>query len=424
MVRRLKTVGSIEPSNVDKKSVEGQASVMLCNYTHVYNNERITPELDFMPATATTEQVRRFTLRQGDVLVTKDSESWTDIAVPALVQSDLPDVLCGYHLALVRPREDCLGAFLARAFSAIGLRDQFRVAASGVTRFGLSGDAISTALFAIPPVEERRAIVAFLDSETARIDALIARKERLIDLLEEKRTVLITRAVTRGLDPNVQMMESGVEWLGEIPAHWVVRRLKTLIADPITDGPHETPEFLNDGVPFLSVDGIQEGELIFEGCRYISEAAHKKYWKKCAPRRDDILLGKAASTGKIARVKVDFEFSVWSPLALIRADHSEVWPGFLEYALKSAATQAQIDVLCTSNTQKNISMQDIPVLVVCVAELREQRAIAAFLDRETASIDAMAARVRDAIDRLKELRTALVSAAVTGKIDVRDDVAA
>jgi type I restriction enzyme S subunit len=115
--------------------------------------------------------------------------------------------------------------------------------------------------------------------------------------------------------------DSGVEWLGEVPVDWEVRRLKTLISEPITDGPHETPEFLLEGIPFLSVDGIQEGELVFDGCRYIAEAAHKEYRRKCAPRREDILLGKAASTGKIARVKVDFEFSVWSPLALIRANH-------------------------------------------------------------------------------------------------------
>ena len=211
--------------------------------------------------------------------------------------------------------------------------------------------------------------------------------------------------------------DSGVEWLGEIPADWEVRRLKTLISDPITDGPHETPEFLPEGIPFLSVDGIQEGELVFGGCRCISEVAHKEYRRKCAPRRDDILLGKAASTGKIARVKVDFEFSVWSPLALIRPDHTEARSEFLEYALKSAATQAQIDVLCTTNTQKNISMRDIPVLVVCVAPLPQQHAIAAFLDRETARIDALVAKKERLIELLQEKRTALITRAVTKGLD-------
>lgn len=217
--------------------------------------------------------------------------------------------------------------------------------------------------------------------------------------------------------PYPDYKDSGVEWLGEIPADWSVRRLKTLISEPITDGPHETPDFLIDGVPFLSVDGIQEGELVFEGCRYISEAAHREYRRKCAPRRDDILLGKAASTGKIARVKVDFEFGVWSPLALIRPNEVEVWPTFLEYALKSMATQAQIDVLCTSSTQKNISMRDIPILVVCLAGLQEQRAIASFLDLETAKIDALVAKKERLILLLQEKRTSLITRAVTKGLD-------
>ncbi len=224
-------------------------------------------------------------------------------------------------------------------------------------------------------------------------------------------------ASLRRYKPYPSYKDSGVKWLGEIPADWQVRRLKTLISEPITDGPHETPEFLPEGIPFLSVDGIQEGELVFDGCRYISEAAHKEYRRKCAPRCDDILLGKAASTGKIARVKVGFEFGVWSPLALIRPDCARVRSDFLEYALKSAATQAQIDILCTSNTQKNISMRDIPILVVCVAPLPQQRAIAAFLDRETAKIDALVAKKERVIELLQEKRTALITRAVTKGLD-------
>ena len=150
-VRRLKTIASVDLSNVDKKSVEGQTPVRLCNYIDVYYNEHITNRIEFMPATATPEQARRFKLQIGDVLVTKDSESWTDIAVPAVVTEELQDVLCGYHLALARPMTSTLnGRFLARSFSAIGLRDQFWVAANGVTRFGLSSDAIRTGVFMVP----------------------------------------------------------------------------------------------------------------------------------------------------------------------------------------------------------------------------------------------------------------------------------
>ena len=198
-------MASVQLSNVDKKSKAGQVPVKLCNYVDVYYNDRITAELEFMNATATPEQARRFLLRIGNVVITKDSESWDDIAVPAVVAEDLTDVLCGYHLAQIKPRPDLDGRFLARQFSAIGVRDQFHIAANGITRFGLGGDAIRTGLFPIAPVEEQRAIAAFLDRETAKIDGLVARQERLIELLQEKRTALITRAVTRGLDPNVPM---------------------------------------------------------------------------------------------------------------------------------------------------------------------------------------------------------------------------
>ena len=118
-----------------------------------------------------------------------------------------------------------------------------------------------------------------------------------------------------------QYKDSGVEWLGEVPGHWEVIRLKNVLQRRITDGPHTTPEFVDDGMPFLSVDGIQDGELKFDGCRYISEADHEEYRRKALPQRDDLLMGKAASTGKIARVKVDFEFSIWSPLALLSLIH-------------------------------------------------------------------------------------------------------
>jgi type I restriction enzyme S subunit len=121
-----------------------------------------------------------------------------------------------------------------------------------------------------------------------------------------------------------------VEWLEDIPSHWEQLALARVLAQPITDGPHTTPEFIDEGVPFLSVDGIQNNQLVFDGCRSISTEDHKEFSRKALPKRDDILMGKAASVGKIARVKVDFEFSIWSPLALIRPNRYQCFPAFLE----------------------------------------------------------------------------------------------
>ena len=206
---------------------------------------------------------------------------------------------------------------------------------------------------------------------------------------------------------------SGVECLGDVPEEWEVARLKNVIAQNITDGPHTTPTFHSDGIPFLSVDGIQDGELQFDGCRFISKEDHEEFRKKALPRKGDLLLGKAASTGKLARVKVDFEFSIWSPLALIRLTKTKANPAFFEQWLKSPIAQAQIDNLCTSNTQKNISMDDIPRLIVTIPPLPEQTAIAEFLDRETGKIDGLVAEQRRLMELLKEKRQAVISHAVT-----------
>ena len=211
--------------------------------------------------------------------------------------------------------------------------------------------------------------------------------------------------------------DSGIDWFKNIPEHWEVIRLKNILKKKITDGPHLTPTFTSDGVPFLSVDGIQNGELVFDSCRYISHEDHSEFRKKALPIKNDILMGKAASTGKIARVKVDFEFSIWSPLALIRVDQKSSVPEFVEYVLKSPMTQAEIDTLCTANTQKNISMDDIPKLTLFSPPISEQYLITGFLDHETTKIDALVAEQERLIDLLKEKRKAVISHAVTKGIN-------
>ena len=206
---------------------------------------------------------------------------------------------------------------------------------------------------------------------------------------------------------------SGAEWLGEIPSHWEIIRLKNIIRAKITDGPHVTPEFIDEGIPFLSVDGIQNGELVFENSRLISLNDHIKYQKKCRIEKFDILMGKAASIGKIAQSKVDFEYSIWSPLALIKPNLEKFNATFMEYYLKSTLSQYQIEILCTSNTQKNISMDDIPKIILTFPPLPEQTAIAAFLDRKTALIDQAIDINQKQIELLKERRQILIHNAVT-----------
>lgn len=195
--QRLKHVADVAFSTVDKKSIEGEVAVRLCNYTDVYYHDEITDDMPFMEATASRDQVRRFGLRAGDVLITKDSETAEDIGVAAFVPETLDGVVCGYHLAVLRPKSERIDPkFLFWSVCSSVIRQQMTVFASGVTRFGLRfGDVGNLQLFC-PDLATQRAVVQLLDRETARIDTLNERLQRQPALLVEHRQTVITAAVT------------------------------------------------------------------------------------------------------------------------------------------------------------------------------------------------------------------------------------
>src|SRR5680860_1068128 len=162
-MKRLKQVSKIRLSNVDKLIQDGEEPVLLCNYVDVYKNDFITDRLTFMSATASSQEIEDFTVQQGDVLITKDSEAWNDIGVPAVVASELPGVLCGYHLAMIRPNKCKLnGEYLMRALSAPLIATQFHTSANGITRYGISLPDIKGASSPVPPLDEQATIVKYL----------------------------------------------------------------------------------------------------------------------------------------------------------------------------------------------------------------------------------------------------------------------
>lgn len=181
----LKRVADVWPSNVDKLTVEDEHPVRLVNYTDVYYGDRLHPELDLMNATATPSEIAKFRLQRGDVILTKDSETADDIGISAYVDEASPDMVCGYHLSLVRPR-NAVGRYLHYAISSTHARQQMNVAATGVTRFGLRAESVGALSLWLPPLAEQRAIADYLYAETTRIDALITKKQQLIHLLEER----------------------------------------------------------------------------------------------------------------------------------------------------------------------------------------------------------------------------------------------
>src|SRR5690606_16927964 len=164
----------------------------------------------------------------------------------------------------------------------------------GVSYPAIKSSEIGTISIPFPPKVEQTAIATYLDRKTAELDELIADKKRLLELYEEEKTAIINQAVTKGLDPNAPMRDSGIEWLGEIPEHWEVLAIKHTLAVPVTDGPHETPEFLSEGIPFISAESVKNDTLDFSKKRgYISVEAHEKYSRKYKPENGDVYMVKS-----------------------------------------------------------------------------------------------------------------------------------
>lgn len=305
-----------------------------------------------------------------------------------------------------------------------GVVDQFMIASMsvGTIQRQVKWHLLKTIQLSIPSLIEQNTIANFLDTETARIDNLISKQEKLIELLEEQRKSIISHAVTKGLNPNAPMKDSGVEWLGDVPEHWMTPSSKHLLEIPITDGPHETPNFVDDGVPFISAEAISKGKIDFDKKRgYITPELNAIYSKKYSPKIEDIYMVKSgATTGKVAMVETTEEFNIWSPLAVFRCNKNKVLPKFLLAVFNSSHFYDALVLNWSYGTQQNIGMGVLSNIEIPCPPLKEQAEIIQHLDAQNTKFDKLISTQSQLIEKLKEYRSSIISHAVTGKIDVRE----
>lgn len=270
-----------------------------------------------------------------------------------------------------------------------------------------------------PPLYEQTKIAAFLDYETGKIDALIAKQERLIELLEEKRQAVISHAVTKGLNPNAPLRPSGIDWLGNVPEHWTCIQLGKLCRK-VADGPHFSPNYVDEGVPFLSARNIKVDKWSLSDVKYISEKDCSEFDQRIVPELGDVLYTKGGTTG-VARV-VDFaeRFQVWVHIAVLKINSDIVDSYYLAFALNSAGCYEQSQLHTRGATNNDLGLTRMIKIILAMPDLAEQKVIVDHLNRQTAHFDQLISKAQSAIALLKERRTALISAAVTGKIDLRD----
>lgn len=286
---------------------------------------------------------------------------------------------------------------------------------------GISAEEVSNVLLAVPPLEEQRAISAYLKSETTRLDALVTAKQRVLDVLAEKRKAIIATAVTRGLDPKVKLRDSGAPWLGEIPAHWPLVPLRYLLKLGPKNGisPQQAG---SDGVLSFSISAVRDGRVTIEGNEKfvdLERSVARGYYLQSG----DILLvrgnGNLSLVGTCGLLEMAPDECTYPDILMLMRVGERIIAELLVAAINAPYVRQQIESLAqTTNGTYKLSGEDVRTLQIALPPQEEQRAIVAHIARETAKLDAVRAATERTIALLKERRSALIAAAVTGQLDV------
>ncbi|MBO2608074.1 restriction endonuclease subunit S [Shewanella algae] len=353
----------------------------------------------------------------GDVVV---STVRTYLKAVAAVTDEYADCIFSTGFAVLRARQ------LEQSFLKWMILNELLVQAIEAHSEGLSYPAINASALVklksvIPPPEEQATIAAALDCETARIDALIGKKTRFIELLKEKRQALITHAVTKGLDPNVKMKDSGVEWIGQVPEHWEVKPFKYILSAPMSYGANESAESDDPNHPrYIRITDLTENGTLRE------DTFKTLPWDKAYSyllSDGDILLARSGATVGKSFLYRETNGAACFAGYLIKAscDEEKALPKYIYAYLQSHSYWEYISGSNIQSTIQNVSAEKYSSMVLPVPQREEQATIAATLDRETARIDALIGKAEQSITLLKERRSAFITAAVTGQIDLRGE---
>jgi len=426
-VQRLRNLADMRVSNVDKHTKDDEQPVRLCNYVDVYKNDYIRPSMSLMRATATKEEIARFRLAEGDVLITKDSEAWNDIGVPALVRESADDLVSGYHLALLRPfRERIAGEFLFRSLQSTGVQYQFHVEANGVTRYGLSHAAIKSVWLSAPPVSEQAAIVRFLDHADRRIRRYILAKQKLIKLLEEQKQAIIHRAVTRGLDPSVRLKPSGVEWLGDVPEHWEVWQIGHFarVGNGSTPSRGNTSYWKDGTHPWLNSSSVHAGTVTASD-QFVTDVALRECHLPRVPVGSVLvaITGQGKTRGKAAVLSIEATINQHIAFVTLRKPGQIVAAEYLQKFLVAAYAELRRMSDDSGSTKGALTCEDLRHFRVVLPPIPVQRQILESIDDDVVEVERALRVAESEIDLLREYRTRLIADVVTGKLDVREAAA-
>lgn len=427
VTRQLSTLADVRVSNVDKKSLPGEKPVLLCNYMDAYANDYIRSDIAFMEATASAAEIAKFKVDVGDVVVTKDSETPDDIGIPAVVTEQIDNLVCGYHLALLKTRKEFVDpVFLCKQLGSHEAARYFGQRAAGSTRYGLSNGALANFPVSLPGLPKQRRIATIL----VGIDTAIEKTEALIAKYQQIKAGLMHDLFTRGVLPNGQLrppreqapelyQETAIGW---IPREWDVVLMVSLAEDragSTTIGPFGSDlvatDYRPEGVPVVFVRDIKESGFQWNSETYVSE------------RKAQQLNAHSVKAGEVLATKMGLPpciscvYPSWMPNGVITADmirltpdRKKVDPEWLSTAINQDRVVRQVAAITAGVTRPKVTLADFRAIKIAKPEIDEQQRIGSRLSLIQSQIDIELARVA----KLQSQKSGLMHDLLTGKVPV------
>ena len=414
---QLRDLADVRVSNVDKKSYATERPIRLCNYMDVYANDYLTSTLlDFMPATASPSEIERFALHAGDVVITKDSETPDDIGVPSVIVEDIDGLVCGYHLALIRPKSNVHPTFLAKQLASAPTIRYFAANATGSTRFGLAIETIKKIDVPTPPIAEQSKIAEVLST----VDRAIKQTEALIAKQQLIKTGLMQDLLTRGIDEHDNLrFEQTHKFkdspLGRIPVEWKCKELSQVLVQRPRNGLYKKASLIGRGTLLVGQTSFtQERRLDFSLCRraVVSPSEIETFGLVLG----DILVTRVFATvdgvGQPVLVESPPEPAVYeSNMLLLRPCASIIDSLLLFTWLRSTATRRRVVRSVNASNQVSVNQTVLNALPVPAPSISEQKRISQVLGQ----IDAAVQGTEVALQKLRLLSTGLMQDLLTGK---------
>lgn len=425
---KLRDIADVRVSNVDKKTSDAETPVKLCNYMDVYANDYVTQSIDFMAASASKPEIERFRLQAGDVIITKDSETPDDIGVPAVVTDSIDGLVCGYHLALIRPRNNAIDPiYLAKQLSSAPIARYFSLNASGSTRFGLPISVIEDARIplASKPLQTKIANILFtVDQAIEQTEDLIAKQQRI-------KTGLMQDLLTRGIDEHGNLRSEQTHQfkdsqLGRVPRRWRVQSLGAALhraKGHIQTGPFGSQlhahEYVHEGIPVVMPQDIVDRSISIAMIARVPRNRANDL-RRHRTEFNDVVFSRRGDLSRAAAIgEREVGWLCGTGCFLLRVSPDAIHAPWLVDAYRHRRVQRQIDANAIGSTMPSLNNSVMERLRVAFPGINEQREIA----RHREELDATIRTLLDHLLKMRQIKTGLMQQLLTGRRRVTDNTA-